>query len=281
MASKKKVSTASSKKTTRSATKAAKPRAPKPESKTAVQAPAEQQTAEAPTTVEPASVVEVEAIAPATATATIELPSATKSQVRHVPKSAVSTKNRPTSGISALLYETRFALGAFFALESIGTRFDERGRSGLRNLRRFGVEHAKKIQAGEKVESAQLNRTIGLARKVGELLETRFYAIMGDSFILLDKGLKELEQVAPEYLVRDAEKIKALRENMLNVLAKIDATYDETVDAYKAMMTYVPSVSEEAEQIVEIERQRKRAADAVKNADDLLNEFADLDAIEF
>ena len=274
MASKKKVSTASSKKTTR----IVKPKAEKPSKSAPASA---EPVIETPVAVESAPVVEVEAIAPATATATIELPSATKSQVRHVPKSAVSTKNRPTSGISALLYETRFALGAFFALESIGTRFDERERSGLRNLRRFGVEHAKKIQAGEKVESAQLNRTIGLARKVGELLETRFYAIMGDSFILLDKGLKELEQVAPEYLVRDAEKIKELRENMLNVLAKIDATYDETVDAYKAMMTYVPSVSEEAEQIVEIERQRKRAADAVKNADDLLNEFADLDAIEF
>lgn len=273
MASKKKVVPASTKKSPRSA----KPKAHKPEATMAAPAPAEQQV-EKTVAVESAPVIETEAIAPATSTATIEPP--TKKPVAGPSKMKISStrkKDCPTKGIAALLYETRFAISAFFALESIGTHFDERERSGLRNLKRFGTEHAKKVASGQKVDERQLDRTIGLARRMAELLETRFYAIMGDAVKLFKKGTDELERIAPEYLVRDAEKIKMLRENMLSVLAKTTATYDETVDAYKAMMAYVPSVSEEAEKAVEIERARRRQERTVADANALLDELDELD----
>lgn len=276
MSAKKKTATASPKKTPRTA----KPKAKKVEVEVVAPAPIEQQAIESPAAVESAPIVEVEVVAPVTATTTLEPPAEKAVMASSKKINTMRKKDHPTKGIAALLYEVRFALGAFFALESIGTFFDERERSGLRNLKHFGTEHAKKVVSGQKVDERQLDRTIGLARRVAESLEVRFYAIMADAPKLLDKGLKELERTAPEYLVRDAEKISKLRENLLTVLTKTNATYDETVDAYKALMSYVPSVSEEAEKVVEAERQRRRDERKIADANALIAEFEELDGMD-
>lgn len=259
MASKKKVSTASTKKSTR----IVKPKAKKPETTTV-----------APASVEPVieTSVAVEAVAPATATATLE-PPAEKSV--EAPKSVRISyrKGQPTSGIAALKREALAAKDAFLALRACDCRFDEQESSGMRKLVRFTLKHAEKIASGQKVDEVDMRRTIGLAHRVAERLEVRFEAIMQDSFYVFDKAMEPVRRNTPELVIKHGDQIVKLQDALRAVLANSKSTYNQTVDAYKALMGFIPTVSKEAEAAFKAERQR---SDALQ----LKSEFEDLNGLD-
>jgi len=171
-------------------------------------------------------------------------------------RKSATQKNK--SGIEALLQAVRFAVDAFKALQGISARFDDSEKNGMRKLTKYAQMHAQKVVDGGKPDAEGLEKTTRLANNVARILETRFEAILRDSFILFDKGMESVRKNAPEILVRDGDKIVTLQDSLRQALANDDASYDDIIDAYKAMMAYMPSVSAEAEAVVEAARTRQR-----------------------
>lgn len=192
-------------------------------------------------------------------------------------RTSQSSKGKSKSGIEALLEAVRFAVDAYRALQSISVKFDEREKEGMRKLVYYSKMHAQKIVAGGKPDNEALEKTMRLAGHVAENLEERFEAIMNDSFILFDKGMEAIRKNAPDILVRDGDKIVALQNALRHEINRTDSTYDDTIDAYKAMMGYLPTVSKEAEAVVERERQRQRDERRVAMGQAILEE---LDGLE-
>jgi len=290
MAAKKQASTASTKKSTR----IVKPNAKKLDAKTAktaktikkvddqaaVPAPAEQQAPKPATVIElPPLDMSVEAIVSATATATIKPP--TEKSVE-APKSVrvSDRKDKPTSGIAALKHEALAAKDAFLALRACDCRFDEQESSGMRKLVRFTLKHAEKIAAGQKVDEVDMRRTIGLARRVAESLEIRFEEIMMDSFKVFDKAMEHVRKNSPDLVIKHGDEIVKLQDALRAVLANSKSTYNQTVDAYKALMGYIPTVSKEAEVALKAERQRRLEERQRTDALQLKSEFEDLNGLD-
>ena len=178
--------------------------------------------------------------------------------------------------IADLLKAVRHATDPYRALTSIDCRFDKRETMGMKNLVRFAKEHAQKVIDGLKPDHAQLSRTVGLAESVAVKLEDRFDAIMNDSFVVFDKGAAVIRVKAPDILVRDGDKILALQEDLRAKIAG-DYSYDEIVDSYKAMMSYLSSVSKDADAAAKAERTRQSKLRQASQARELLAELDGLD----
>ncbi len=223
-----------------------------------------------------------EAQASTTTTATLEREPA--EQLVEVPKSIrVSSRKgkAPTHGIAALKHEALAAKDVYFALKACGCTFSESESSGMKKLVRFTLNHAQKIASGQKVDQTDMARTIGLARRVSEVLEVRFEGLMQDSFQIFDKAMKPVRENAPDLLVQHQDRIVELQDVLRKVIAKDGATYEETVDAYRAMMDYIPTISSEADKALKAAEQLRRSERQRKDATELAEEFEALSNLDF
>lgn len=190
---------------------------------------------------------------------------------------AKSTKGK-TPTLEALLEAVRYAVDVFQALTAIRVKFDNREREGLITLKKHAVRHAKAVKEGNRPDLTSLHRTIRLAENIAQGLDDRFDAIMRDSFTIFDREVDIVLKTVPNLRVRDGEKIKALQDALRAQLALPErTTHEETIAAYNAMMDYLPSVSTEAKQIVEAEREARRRERRYQIADNILDELEDLD----
>lgn len=185
-------------------------------------------------------------------------------------------QNKGLSGIPALLELARILSAVLGALKSINVRFDERETSAVSNIKRFGIKHAKIRAAGGHLDHQQVERTIGLTRRAVEALEVRFDAIMNDSFVIFEKEIRIISQTIPDIRARDFNQILKLQDT-LHTAIRDSEDYDEIIDAYNAMMNYLPSVSEECKSIVEADRERKRTEKRVAISNELIAELEGLD----
>lgn len=186
-------------------------------------------------------------------------------------------KGKTKTLMAQLLDAVRGAVDPFRALQDIDARFDHDERDGINKLVRFAKRHAQTIIDGSTAEGDAVRRTIRLAENVGNLLDTRFEAIMRDSFVIFDGAMSTVRATAPEILVRDSNKIIALQEALRRELSADVSTYDDMVEAYKAMMAYIPSVSAEAEETARRERDRLRREREKGFAKEILDELNDLE----
>lgn len=251
MASKKKVATASSKRTPRSATKAAKPKAPKPEAQTDAPALAEQQTVEVPTAVEPASVVEVEAVAPATATATLEPPA--KKPAQRAPR-----KNHDAEEVDGLIDVIFDIASVKQVLVGIGFDFSEDEKRGFRKLGKFARLQSDKLLAGKKPGGVNIRYAVEMAKVIHTMLEDRFDSIMQDTFRICDKGLDSVRKNTPQLLAEKSDTIFNLQSEFRRVLATEGRTHNQILVPRKALLDFVSQISEESAQAMEIEREVRR-----------------------
>lgn len=192
-------------------------------------------------------------------------------------KAAKSMKGK-TPTLEALLEGVRDAVDVFRALTAIHAKFDNREREGLQTLKRYAIKHATAVKEGNKPDSIALLRTTRLAENLAQSLADRFDGIMNDSFTIFEKEIGLVEKAIPDIRARDWDKIVALQKALRVQLEKPEETsYDDTIEAYNAMMAYLPAVSQEAKQIVELERGIRNHERKLKVADSILDELGDLD----
>ena len=192
-------------------------------------------------------------------------------------KNARNTAKKGGVSIGDLLSNVREAKDAFLALESIDCHFDLEERRLVNILVKYSRMHAQKIVDGGKPDNAELGRTISVAERAATMFDNRFVAIMNDSFVNFDKGMASVRKLAPEILVRDGNKIATLQEALRQKMSDGVSSYDDIVEAYKAMMAYLPTVSQEAADALEVAQKEQRQHRQASLAREVLAELEDLD----
>jgi len=157
---------------------------------------------------------------------------------------ARNTAKKGGVSIGDLLDNVRDAKDAFLALESIDCHFDQSERRLINILVKYARLHAQRIV---------------------------------DSFVNFDKGMSMVRKSAPEILLRDGDKIVLLQDALRSKLADATASYDDIIQAYKAMMAYIPSVSQEAVAALEVIQEEQRQQRRESLAREVLAEIASLD----
>jgi hypothetical protein len=195
-------------------------------------------------------------------------------------KKARKTAKKGGVSIGDLLDNVREAKDAYMALVAIDAKFDKDEKRLVNILIRYSRQHAQRIVDGGKPQNAELSHTINVAERIAQSFDQRFEAIMRDSFVVFDNGMAAVRKLSPEILVRDADKIIELQGKLRSVLSDSGETYEEIIEAYKAMMAYLPSVSQEAGKALEVMQEDQRSQRRASIAREVLAELEDLDFLE-
>lgn len=197
---------------------------------------------------------------------------------QHTQKKSLPRKSaKGVTSIAELLRVVREAKDAYQALGSINCKFSEEERKIVVLLVRHAKRHAELVATGGKPEHSSLARTISLANRAAASFDGRFEAIMRDSFLQFDKVMQTVRAAAPQFLIRDTDHIVSLQDGLRKQLANNLATYDDTIEAYKAMMDYLPTVSKEAGDQLDAIRAEQRRERNASLAREILAELDDLD----